>query len=551
MQGYEYLAKTLKGYGVTHVYYTQTIFRLAINEMNKLGITSVLAHSENAAGYMADGYARASGRPGICMSQSIGAANLLGGIHDAFLANSPVIALTGKKSPVYQYKNCYQESDHRLMYEGVTKFNAEMQDPQQVGFLIRQAFREATTLKARPVHIDVPDFMGTALEMAEIKDGLFIDEMHMRYPSYRTPAEEGQVEKAAAAIGKAKKPVIVAGRGAAVSGAGSALYELAKKADIPIVTSPDGKGLIDERDPLWAGIVGAYGIDCGNKTAKSADLVIFVGTQTSDQTTSDWSMPARDVKVIHIDVDPTELGKNYPGTIGLLGDARTIAEQLSAAASKATRPEWRAEVSGYVKAMEDEYNVLKASDSIPMRPDRLCAELNKVLPDDAILVADTGFSAVWCASMLRLKSTQSFYRAAGSLGWAFPAAMGAKCAVPDRPVICFAGDGAAYYHIAEMETAVRKGIKTVTIVNNNQVLGQTSRGLRGIYKDNWNESATHYTFAPVSFSKVAAEFGAFALRVEDPAQVAAAVQKALDQDKPALIEVVTDKDAYVPPSLKA
>ena len=550
MQGYEYLARMLKGYGVTHVFYTQTIFRLAINEMNKLGITSVLAHSENAAGYMADGYARASGRPGVCMSQSIGAANLMGGIHDAFLANSPVIALTGKKSPVYQYKNCYQESDHRLMYEGVTKFNAEMQDPQQVGFLIRQAFREATTLKAHPVHIDVPDFMGTALEMAEIKDGLFIDEMHTKYPSYRTPAEDSQVEKAAQAIAKAKKPVIVAGRGAAVSGAGAALYELAKKADIPVATSPDGKCLIDEVDSLWAGIVGAYGIDCGNRTAKSADLVIFVGTQTNDQTTSDWSMPARGVQIIHIDVDPAELGKNYPGTIGLLGDARTVAEQLLEAVSRAARPEWRAEVAGYVKAMEDEYSAAKAIDSKPMRPDRLCAELNKVLPDDAIIVADTGFSAVWSAAMLRLKPTQSYYRAAGSLGWSFPAALGAKCSVPERPVICFSGDGAIYYHIAEMETAVRKGIKTVTVVNNNQVLAQTSRGLRGIYKDNWSESATHYTFAPVNFSNVAAEFGAFALRVEDPAQVAAAVQQALEQDRPALVEVVTDKDVYVPPAFK-
>jgi len=153
--------------------------------------------------------------------------------------------------------------------------------------------------------------------------------------------------------------------------------------------------------------------------------------------------------------------------------------------------------------------------------------------------------------MLRLKPTQRFYRAAGSLGWAFPAAMGAKCAQPDRSVICFSGDGALYYHIAEMETAVRKGIKTVTVVNNNQVLAQSSRGLKALYQDNWEESKLHYSFMPVNLSQVAAEFGAFALRVDNPAQIGPAIKQALAQDKPALVEVLTDKNIFPPPAFKA
>ena len=550
MYGYEYIAKMLHGYGVTHVFYTEAMLRMAIREMDKMGIRNIMAHSEAAAGYMADGYARASGRPGICMSQSVGAANLAAAIGDAFMANCPVIALTGKKSPEYQYKNAYQEIDHRPLYDSVTKFNAELTDPAQLPFLLRHAFREVTTLKARPAHLDIPNLMGRTAELAEIKEEVFIEEMYTKYPAYRTPSEKGQVEKAAAAIDKAQKPIIVAGRGASVSGAGMALFSLAQRGDIPIVTSPDGKCLIDETDPLWGGIVGGYGMDCANRAAAKADLVIFVGTQTSDQTTSEWRSPARGVQVIQIDVDPTELGKNYPGAIGLLGDARTVAEQLTEAVSKKSRPEWRKEVAGYLKATEDEYNAKKAEDGKPMRPERLCAELNNVLPSDAIVVADTGFSAVWSTTMLRLKPTQSYYRAAGSLGWAFPAAMGAKCAAPERPVICFSGDGAIYYHIAEMETAVRKGIKTVTILNNNQALGQCSGELKNIHKEKDDKGADFFKFSPVDLSKVAAEFGAFVLRVEEPAQVGAAVKQALEQDKPALVEVITE-NVPVPPSFKA
>jgi len=550
MQGYEYIAKMFHGYGVTHVFFTQTMLRLAIREMNELGIKSIMAHTENGAGYMADGYARASGRPGIVIAQSVGAANMVGGISDAYLANSPVIAITGKKSPKYQYKNAYQEIDHRPLFDGVTKFNADCADPLQLPFLLRQAFRETTTLKARPVHLDLPDFMGNTVEQVEIEEEVFVNELHTRYPSYRTPAEAEHIEKAVKAIAKAQKPVIVAGRGAIVSGAGEALYALAKKSDIPVGTSPDGKCIIDESDPLWAGIVGSYGMDCGNRTVANADLVIFVGTQTSDQTTYEWEVPKRNVNVIQIDVDPTELGKNYPGAIGLLGDARTVAEQLVEAVSQKSRPEWRTQVAGYVKATEDEYNANKASDNMPIRPERLCAELNKVLPDDAIVVADTGFSAVWSSSMLRLKPTQRFYRAAGSLGWAFPASLGVKCAVPNKPVVCFSGDGAFYYHMLELETAVRRGIKTVTVVNNNRILGQSWRGLKHLYDDNAVKASNHFAFSSVDFSKVAAELGAFSVRVENPEQIGSAIQQALAQDKPALVEVVTDRDIFVPASFK-
>jgi acetolactate synthase-1/2/3 large subunit len=550
MYGYEYIARFFKEYGLTHYFYIEAMLRIAAKEMGAAGIHGILAHSENAAGYMADGYARVTGKPGVCMAQSIGAANLAGGIYDAFLACSPVIAITGKKRPPFQYKNSYQEADHRLLYEGITKFNAEYTNEQQLPFLLRQCYRAAVTGKPRPVHLDLPNRMGRIAEMAEIKEPLYVEEIYKKFPAYRSAASEKLIASAVIAIKKSERPVIVAGRGASVSGAGPEIHGLAKKADIPVVTSPDGKTLINEYDSLWAGIVGDYGMDCANKTVARADLVIFIGTQTADQTTLNWTIPLPTVKTIQIDIDPSELGKNYPNCVGLLGDAKTVCAQLVQAVEDAKRPAWRQEAVSFVKVTLDEYQKLQVSDGAPIHPARLCNEISKALPDNAILFADTGFSAVWTATMLRMKSSQRYFRAAGSLGWAFPASLGAKCALLDIPVFCFAGDAAFFYHLSEMETALRYGIKTVTFINNNQILGQSSGGIKAVYKDDPSKAAARYQFLDLNLSKIAQDFGFAGIRVEKPGDIAGAITNAVQLDKPVIVEVMTDKNATVQPALK-
>jgi len=546
VQGYQYIAHTLKGYGVTHLFYIEAMLRETLRELDQIGVKPIMTHTENAAGYMADGYARISGRPGVCMAQSIGAANLTGGIHEAWLANSPVIAFTGKKTAKFQYKNSYQEADHRLFYESITKFNAEIANPEQLPFLLRQCFREAVTGKPRPVHVDIPNESGRDTEVAVISEPICIEEAYKKYPAFRPQAENHQVEAAAKLVDDAKRPVIVAGRGARVSNAGDAIYQLAVKGDIPVVTSPDGKTVIDESDPLWAGIVGNYGMECANQTVKTADLVIFIGTQTGDQTTLNWKVPTPDVKVVQIDIEASELGKNYPNSVGLLGDAATVADQLAAKISKKSRPDWRAEVTAYLKKTMAEYEPFLTSESSPIRPERLCAEISRVLPDDAVLVADTGYSAIWTATMLKMRPTQHYLRAAGSLGWAFPASLGVKCAVPDRPVICFSGDGAFYYHLSEMETACRNGINTVTVINNNYALGQCQRSVKKIFESYPERVAAFYTFSSVDFCKIAEAFGCFAIRVEKAEDIGPAIKQALACGKPAVIEVITEQSALTP-----
>lgn len=549
ISGSEFIAHTIKGYGVTHVFYVEAMLRMAMKELGNLNVKRIMAHTENAAAYMADGYARMSNRPGICMSQSIGAANLAGGIHEAWLANSPVIALTGKKTPVYQYRGSYQEADHRLLYEGITKFNADVVESEQLSTVLRQLFREAVTSKPRPVHADLTNHTGRTIEVGSVSDKIYVEERYTKYPAFRPAADQESVEKAVEEIMNAKKPVIVIGRGAAISGAGEEIYALANKADIPVVTSPDGKALIDENDDLWCGIVGGYGMDCANKVVRDADLVIFIGTQTGDQTTFDWKVPSTDTRVIQLDIDPTELGRNYPNSIGLLGDAKVVVTQLLEKADSQKREEWREKAKAYVQETLAQYLVHQTSDNTPMRPERLCYEISKALPDDAVVVADTGYSAVWSATMLRMKPGQKYFRAAGSLGWSYPASLGVKCAAGDRPVICFTGDGAFYYHMNEMETAVRNGINTVTIINNNHALVQCRLDLSLVYKDEPEKIEPRYCYPEIDFSKIAETYGCWAKRVTDWKEVGPAIEEALAAGKPAIIDVVTDRSAEVPKAL--
>lgn len=548
--GHKYLADLIKDYGVTHIFYMEAILRYMLQDLERNGTKLVMAHTENAAGYMADGYARATGRVGICMSQAIGAGNLVGGITDAHLACSPVLAITGKKAPVLQKRNSYQEYDHTFLYEGMTKYNADISDPKQMPYMFRQAMRTATTGKPRPVHLDVVNNLGRDLELASIKDDSAVDKTYGQCPAYRPPADAESVTRAAAAIEAAKKPVIMGGRGASISGAGEEILELARKADIPVVTTPDGKTLLDETDPLWAGVNGDYGMDCANVTLANADLVIFIGTQTNDQSTCDWTCPPASVKAIQIDIEPSELGRNYVDCIGLLGDAKMIVSQLTAAVSPCKHDAWRAEVALYVKDTLSDYEPLQLSSDDLIRPERLCYEISKVLPDNAVLVSDTGYSAVWTATMLRMKATQNYYRAAGSLGWALPGSLGVKCGVGDRPVICFLGDGGMYYHLSELETAMRFGINTVTVINNNGVFAQCSNDIKSVYMDDPETGAKRFTFNPTNYTQLARDFGCHAVRVTDASQIGPAIQEALDVGKPAVVEVMTNPNIYCQPSVK-
>jgi acetolactate synthase I/II/III large subunit len=539
--GARFIAETLKGYGVTHIFYVDAILRKTMVDLEELGIRRVITHSEKAAAYMADGYARISHRAGVCLAQSVGAANLASGLQDAYLGLSPVIALTGKKPPLFQGRHAYQEVQHSPLFAPVTKYDMDVVTPSQLPYLLRQAFREATSGAPGPVHLDLLGHSGRPLEAAEVALPVVVEEAFTRYPSFRPAPEDAAVERAARAIAAAKRPVIVAGGGVRLSSAAAEVVALAEKCSIPVATSVNGKGTILDGHPLSVGVVGSYSARCANQAVSEADMVIYVGSRTGDQVTHNWTIPPAGTAIVQIDVDPAEIGRSYAGAIGVVGDAKmALARLLAALDPKPANESWLQRTQVLVGAWHDEIEPLRRSDAVPIRPERLCKELSDALPENAVLVADTGYASIWTATMVRLSHPgQTYLRAAGSLGWGFPAALGAKCAAPERPVICFTGDGGFWYHLSEMETACRYDINTVTIINNNNGLAQGIEDIHTVYGDRPGNPGELYSFRPVSFARIAQEMGCLGIRVEQPDEIGGALRQALAADRPAVVEVVT------------
>ena len=540
--GNRILAETFKACGIDHFFNVPMIIPPGVKEMTAIGVKSVVTHSEKAAAYMADGYARESGRVGVCASQAIGATNLASGLLDALMAKSPVLALSGGGTPDTRERNFYQEIDQRSIYAGLTKFSARVEKAQRLPDLLQQALRVATTGSPGPVHLELGGFWGAVLT-EEFENSMPPEPRYGSCPAVRPTAPLEDVRTAATALRKAERPIIVAGSGIRASRAQAALLNFARLTRIPVATSLDAKAAMPESDDLSVGVVGDYSRDTANIALSEADLVLFVGSSTGSMTTRQWSVPLPSVPAVQIDIDPRELGRNYPLNVGLLGDPAAILEQLGAElAGPVGKPGWLA----LIAALREKWDKLAAqyenSDASPIRPERLCRLLSESLPDGSLVAIDTGHAAGWAARNIYLdRPGQALIRAAGSLGWSFPASLGAKCANPNRPVVCFTGDGAFYYHLAEMETAVRYGINTVTVVNNNHSFNQ-ERVL-------WGEETAlerNWKFGRVDFAAVAEMFGMKAYRVERASDFESAFKDALAAGRPALIDVYTDQAAVVP-----
>ena len=262
-------------------------------------------------------------------------------------------------------------------------------------------------------------------------------------------------------------------------GAELELVELAEKLSLPVATSLNAKAALPDAHPLNAGVPGAYSRDCANRALAETDLVFFIGSHAGGQVTNNWMFPPPGTRVIQLDIDPAELGRNYPNAVSILGDARTALRRMIDAA--ANRPatataDWVKAVQRHVATWRAENAEMRDAEVAPLRPERICREISEVLPPNGVVVSDTGHAGIWTARFIEFRHpTQTYLRTAGSLGWGFPAALGAKCAAPDRPVVCFTGDGGFYYHIGELETARRHNINAVIVVNNNSALNQEIR----------------------------------------------------------------------------
>ncbi|HXV09583.1 MAG TPA: thiamine pyrophosphate-binding protein [Burkholderiales bacterium] len=551
MTGSRAFAEMIKGYGVTHVFFVPTILLEALAEMDDLGVRKILTHGEKAAAYMADGYARAAGRPGVCLAQQIGASNLAAGLRDSWMAGSPVVAITGGPASSARYRRAYQEVEDFTQFDSVTKVSLEVDDVTRLPDLLRYCFRAATSGAPGPVHLRLRGSHGQGVETeAELRP--LAEPQFSRVPAFRPAPEAERVREAVARLASAQRPIIVAGGGVVQSQAQGELVELAEKLQIPVATSLTAKGAIPDNHALSVGVVGIYSRACANQAVSEADLVFFVGNHSGGQVTANWRIPAAGTPVVQLDIDSSELGRNYANAVSLLGDAKVGLRMMADAAQRkapASAAAWTSRVHELVKDWRAKTEPMLRSDAVPLRPERLCREITEALPDNGVVVSDTGHAGMWTGQMIDLtRPGQRYIRCEGSLGWGLPGAMGVKCALPDRPVVCFTGDGGAYYHLPELETAARHGINLVVVINNNSSLNQEIPLVRAAYKEKRDTlSGEMWRFqTKADLGKVAEALGCAAFRVEKPGALKELLPKAWAMGKPVVIDCISEEQALAP-----
>jgi len=548
LNGAEWLARALASTGMTHVFFVESTMRRTLLALSDLGVKPILAHSEKAAAYMADGYARVALRPGVCMAQSVGAANLASGLQDSYLGHSPVIAFSGRKEPSFQYRNSYQEIAHAPLFAAVTKFSAPVEATSELPRLLRHAWRAAMADPIRPTHLDFNGLQGDVIELGQTDASVDIDLDKRPIPVHRPVAGDSDIERAAKLLLGARRLAIVAGDGAAASGAGAEILALGEALAAPVATTLGARALIPTRHRLCVGVAGSYSAPPANRIVHSADMVLFIGCDTGDQVTLNWQIPPLSTPIVQIDADPLELGRSYPNTTGILGDPKATVARLNAIIGRPVRDSGFADEAARIVAdWRASMAPLTEREAGAITVERLCAEITKAMPADGVLVADTGYSGIWTGTMIDFNGAgQTYLRAAGSLGWAFPASLGAQCAAVPRKVVCFTGDGGFYYHLAELESARRYQIPSVTVINNNSGFGQNLTGVHRISGNRPGRGEELIRFGPTDFTKVAASFGVRGIRVERPGDIAPALAEALAADEPVVVDVVTELEPRAP-----
>ena len=552
LTGAQFLADVLNLYEVSHVFFVPAILNqtLAEMELRDSGIDRVMTHGEKSAVYMADGFARVSGRPGVTFAQCVGAANLAAALRDPYLACSPIVALTGGPYHDTRHRHTYQEIDDFSLFPAVTKSSTRVETIDRLPDAIRRAFCDATSGTPGPAHVELLGHMGE-IELDEFDAEFRFDPHITTVPAIRSAAAAEDVAEAVSVLAAAGKPVIVAGGGVRSSGADDVLLQLAETLGIPVATSLNAKDTIPANHPLNIGVPGHYCRKSANQVLLEADLVFFVGSQTGSQVTARWRVPPRDTPTIQLNIAPEELGRHYSYRVSLCGDATTVLLQMLEIADDSTaasRQPWRDRAAALAADWRDEFGPLLESDAVPLRPERICGDLTRLLPSDAILVSDTGHSGMWTGGMVDLdQPDQSFIRAAGSLGWGLPAALGARLAAPERPVVLFSGDGGFWYHLSELETAVRWNITCALVVNNNRSLNQEIELVNDAYGG--QPAPRHgdlWQFSDASFAEIAPTMGARGIKVTRPGEFDSALDEALSGQGPCVIEVMTEQTALAP-----
>jgi acetolactate synthase I/II/III large subunit len=557
INGAEALVRMLQLNGVKHIFGlcgdTSLPFYDALARLDH-GIDHVLTRDERSAAYMADGYARVTGRPGVCEGPSGGGATyLLPGLVEANESAIPVLGITSDVSVGARGKFPLTELDQLALYQPLTKWNTRIDRADQIPHAVRSAFRAMTTGRPGATHICLPyDLQKQPLDAAEV----WAQPGHDRFPAYRCAPDPADIERAAQKLVAARAPVFICGGGVVISGASAELDRLATLLDAPVCTTISGQGSLAGAHPLLAGVVGTNGgVDATRAVVAQADLVMFIGARAGSTTTEHWTTPARDRTILHLDIDAMTIATNYRTDVALVGDAKLGLAALAEAVQQriAQRPADKADgraVTARCRLQKHGFFAgLAESQERPIRPERVVDALNKLLPRDAIVVADPGTPCPYFAAYFDAPQAGRHFitnRAHGALGFSLSAAIGASFGRPDAMVVSAMGDGSFGFTCGELETVVRRRIPLKMIVFSNSVFGW----IKASQKSGYGQRYFSVNFDRTDHARVAEAFGVKAWRVEDPADVHGMLKAALAHDGPALVDVISQElqDTAVPVS---
>lgn len=501
-------------------------------------IHHVMTAHEQGAAHAADGYARATGKTGVVLATSgPGATNLVTGIATAYMDSIPMVAITGNVGTSLIGRDSFQEVYITGITMPITKHNFVVRKVDELADILRDAFRIAQTGRKGPVLVDIPkDVTSAKAEFVPKKPQ--IPEMH-------TYIEQKDLEQAAEMINAAERPVIYFGGGVSASQAGEELLELARKAEIPAAYTIMAAGVLGYGDPLNMGLLGMHGNRTTNWVVNEADLVLAIGTRFSDRVALNPDQFAKRAKILQIDIDPSEINKNVEVDHSLVGDVKQVLQQLLPLVKPAKHPDWMALVQSW---QAQDYHPKNSSTRIT--PHQLIGKICELAGPDAVYVTDVGQHQMWAAQYIRHIRPRSFLTSGGlgTMGFGYGAAIGAKLAVGDRPVIHLTGDGSFHMNLNEACTAVSYDLPIITVIFNNTVLGMVRQWQTAFYEKRYSSTDPH---RKTNYVKLAEGFGAKGYHCESVAEFAQAFEQALKSKGPVWIECVIDKDEKVLPMIPA
>ncbi|MBU0685545.1 MAG: biosynthetic-type acetolactate synthase large subunit [Thermoplasmatota archaeon] len=507
------------------------------DELLQSDIRHILVRHEQCAGHMADGYARVSKKPGVCIATSgPGATNLVTGVATAFMDSSPIVALTGQVATNVLGNDAFQEADSFSLMMPITKHNFRVTDPTVFAETMKKAFLIATTGRYGPVHVDIP----VDIFNAEITDEQMNKEVRVPKPKRNLAGLLDAIKL----LEKAERPTIMVGGGVTWSRAGPEITRLAEMLMAPIVTTLMAKGSVPENHPLVLGVCGMHGRQVANYALNNCDVLLAIGTRFSDRVTGKLSEFGAKTKVVHVDIDSSEIGKNVKGRVGLVGDAWTVVNALIAGLQKRTKSgTWKDRIIELNKECTCDFDLR----SDPLKPQKVIHELSKNLPNDAIVTTEVGQNQMWAAHFFKCYGKRMFITSGGlgTMGFGFPAAIGAKIARPESVVADIAGDGSLQMVSQEFATAVENDIPVMICLLNNGWLGMVKQWQKLFYGSRY--MATKFAGTTPDFVKLAEAYGAEAIRVERHSEVAEAIQRGAKADVPFLIDFMVDPEEDVLP----